>query len=494
MRTVSRRAAASLVLGGLLSCAIPTPLAAQSTPPAALRLGDVTISGSLRTRVESSDWFGDSSNGTYTYPGSVIRIGLAESKRTFDWQLELALPFLLGLPTDASPPAPQGALGLGANYYAANGNRTNAAMLFVKQATVRFKGLGGIAGQSLRVGRLEFIDGAEVAPKQATLAALKRDRLAHRLLGTFGFTHVGRSFDGVQYVWDAKALNVTALAARPTRGVFDVDGWGELNVNVFYGAVTRRVGADAGGGEWRVFGLGYQDYRDSVVKVDNRLLAARRADRAHINVATLGGHDVQAVDTPAGRFDLLVWGAAQVGAWGNLTHRAGAFAAEVGWQPRALPALAPWVRAGYDYGTGDGDANDATHGTFFQILPTPRVYARFPFFNLMNIADAFGELIVRPSKDVTLRADVHALRLARASDLWYQGGGAFQADTFGYAGRPSNGRRGLATLTDLSADVAINPHLSLSGYYGSAAGRSVTDAIYAPGGAQFGYVEVLVRF
>jgi hypothetical protein len=91
---------------------------------------------------------------------------------------------------------------------------------------------------------------------------------------------------------------------------------------------------------------------------------------------------------------------------------------------------APWIRGGLNYGSGDRNASDATHGTFFQLLPTPRLYARFPFFNLMNTSDAFGELMLRPSARVTVRTDVHSVRLAEGNDLWYQGGGAFQPATF----------------------------------------------------------------
>ncbi|MGH9720872.1 MAG: hypothetical protein ACRD8O_11720 [Bryobacteraceae bacterium] len=40
---------------------------------------------------------------------------------------------------------------------------------------------------------------------------------------------------------------------------------------------------------------------------------------------------------------------------------------EGGIQPKILPRLKPWLRAGYYYGSGDGDAGDRKHGTFFQI-------------------------------------------------------------------------------------------------------------------------------
>lgn len=452
----------------------------------------MTVSGSLRTRIESWDWFGGNPNGDYAYSGSLFRLGLGQAKTARDWQFELAIPVLLGLPAQAAGAGPQG---LGANYFSANHGHTNAAMVFVKQAFLRFNRLGGVEGQSLKLGRMELFDGAEVSPKNATLATIKRDRIAQRLLGSFGFTHVGRSLDGALYTMDKSRLNVTIVAARPTRGVFQVDGWGELNVSVFYAALTGQLGDTTSAGEWRLFGLRYRDRRHNVVTSDNRTLAARQADGSPVATGTFGGHYIRAVGTPSGAIDLLVWGALQTGSWGQLAHRAGAFAAEAGWQPKVLQALAPWIRGGFDYGSGDADPSDTTHATFFQVLTTPRQYARFPFFNMMNSADWFGELSLSPSRRFKVRADVHALRLANANDLWYQGGGAFQPGTFGFVGLPSSGHRGLATLYDVSADLAVTPRLSVGGYYGYAAGGLVPKSIYAvPTDAALGYIELMFRF
>ena len=469
-------------------------LAAQAQTPSPLRIGDVAVSGSLRTRVESWDWFEAGANNDYTFPAAIFRLSLSESRHGFDWQAELAAPILLGLPDNAIAPGAQGQLGLGATYFAANSRSNNAAMLFPKQGFLRFTELGGVAGQSLKVGRMEFIDGAEVVPKDATLAALKRDRIAHRLLGNFGFSEVGRSFDGVQYALNRSNRNLTVLAARPTRGVFQADGWGELNANVFYGAYTKQKPKDGGGSEYRLFGLDYSDYRDGVVKTDNRAPAARTADTGHIHIFTYGGHYLRSRTSHRGTADLLFWGARQVGTWGRLSHKAGAFAAEAGWQPPVLRAVRPWLRGGYNYGSGDPNPNDGSHGTFFQVLPTPRVYARFPFFNMMNTRDTFGELILRPSKALSLRADIHALRLADRNDLWYSGGGMFQPWTFGYTGRSSNGQTSLATLSDISADYNLNNHVSLGAYFGHAEGKRAVQYIFPRGrSANFGYLELLLR-
>jgi hypothetical protein len=40
----------------------------------------------------------------------------------FDWQFEVEQPTLFGLPDRASAPSPQGALGLGASYFASSGS------------------------------------------------------------------------------------------------------------------------------------------------------------------------------------------------------------------------------------------------------------------------------------------------------------------------------------------------------------------------------------
>jgi len=459
-----------------------------------LSLGDVNVSGSVRTRSYSWDWFG-STDGDYTYPAAIVRAAVSRSRPSYDWLVEFGLPVMVSLPSTAVAAAPQGQLGLGGSYFAANSNAVNDAGFFLKQGYVRFTGLGGVRGQSIKVGRMEFNDGAEVAPKTATLAALKRDRISQRLLGTFGFSDVGRSVDGAQYVLSTTTTNVTALAGRPTQGVFQVAGWGQLNINIFYAAVTRQTGDDQRAGEWRVFALAYDDYRHGALKTDNRGAAARAADTGNIAIGTYGGHFLQFAQTSAGAVDLLAWGALQTGKWGVLSHRAAAYAIEAGWQPAAFTRISPWIRGGYDFGSGDGNAADTRHGTFFQILPTPRIYARLPFFNLMNMRDAFGEVILRPRRDLAFRTDVHALNLASSTDLWYSGGGAFQPQTFGYAGRPSNGQTSLATLIDLSGDYAYTPRVSIAGYVGDAAGHGVAQSIYRTGThLRFAYAELLVHF
>ena len=474
----------------VLSC--PAACAQSAAAPAAQRA--VSVQGSIRSRLEAWKWFeGTDGDPSYAFLGTLARLSFSRERPGLDWQLEFAAPLLLGLPNDAVAPGAQAQLGLGAAYYVSNDRSRNTGLLFLKQAFVRFKNLGGKA-HSLRLGRFEFIDGSEVIPKNATLAAVKRDRIFQRLIGAFGWSHVGRSFDGFHYALNRPSGNVTVVGAFPTRGVFQVDGWGSLHTALLYAAATKPVASGRNNGELRLLGIYYHDWRH-VLKTDNRPLAARRGDLANIRIGSFGGHYIHAVETAAGPLDFLLWGNLQTGRWGRLDHRAGAVAIEAGWQPLALPKLRPWLRGGFFHSSGDDDPLDSTHGAFFQILPTPRPYARFPFYNLMNNEDAFLSLTVRPHKNVTLSGEVRSLRLSSGNDLWYLGGGAFQPWTFGYVGRPSGGGRGLASLYDVSADLRVNAHLGLNGYFGYANGKSVVSGIYRRDkNARFGYLELLYRF
>lgn len=472
----------------------PTP--AAKTTPAPIKLGKLTVSGSLRLRFESWEWFEtNAAENSYNFGAATLRLSLGQQLEKFEWQVEGAFPVLIGLPDNAIAPAPQGQLGLGANYFAANGRQDGGA--FIKQGFIRFKGIGGDKASSLKLGRFEFSDGSETTPGDASLATIKREHISQRLIGPFGFTHIGRSFDGVQFVRNAKAGNFTFVGARPTEGVFQLRGWNELDVDFYYGAFTKPIKRKTSESDFRLFALHYHDGR-RVLKTDNRSAVLRAADNEKIRLTTVGGHYIGVTKAGSGKADVLIWGAAQFGEWGKLDHRAGAIAAEAGYQfggNKTADKIKPWVRAGYFRSTGDNDPNDQTHGTFFQVLPTPRIYARTPFFNSMNNEDSFVQLRLKPHAKLALRTDVHHLRLSNEHDLWFVGGGAFQQKTFGYVSRPSNGGKTLGMLVDVSADLTVTPTTVLTFYVAGVRGGTVIERIYPTGeNLRFAYLEFTKRF
>lgn len=475
---------------------LPDPSRAQPTAKANQFHG-VKFSGSLRLRFNQYRWFETPGyQDEYGFGEATLRLSLVQQREKFDWMVEGEFPLLLNLPEHAVAPAPAGQLGTGASYFAANGRRDGSAIL--KQAFVRLKGIFGDRPSRLRIGRIDFVDGMETSPADPTLATLKRDQIAHRLIGNFGFTAIGRSFDAVEYVRDSKRGNFTLLFGRPTEGVFQLRGLNELDVDIAYGAFTRPWTGKRAATEFRVLALHYHDGRGAL-KTDNRSAAMRRADTQNIRLTTLGGNYLAAIKTRRGTIDLLAWGVAQFGSWGTQTHRAGAAVFEGGFQPSGLLAKwKTWIRGGYSYTTGDGDAADNNHTTYFQVLPTPRWYARFPFYNMMNSEDAYAQFRIKPQTRVALRAEVHSLRLSNRADLWYAGGGAFQEGTFGYTGRPGGGRRGLGTMVDLSADLSVSPTTTLTFYVAGVRGGGVQSAIYPIGGtnptSRMVYAELVKKF
>ncbi|HKV46979.1 MAG TPA: alginate export family protein [Candidatus Acidoferrales bacterium] len=471
----------SLVANASVSgdAAAPKPKPREVAPQKHLQVGPIVISGSLRGRGEDWGWFETPGfNDAYTFGALTLRLAVSQQTEHVDWLVEGEFPSLINLPQHAIAPAPQGQLGLGASYFGANHQQDASAV--PKQAYARFK--FSIAGQptSLRVGRMEFSDGSETTPSNAILATLKRERLSQRLIGPFGFSHVGRSFDGLELVSGSSTSNFTFFAARPTEGVFQLRSTNELDVDLYYGAWTREVKLRKAVSETRLFGLYYHDGR-RVTKVDNRPAADIAADHDKLRIATLGGDWISAIPAGRGNIDLLFWGAGQFGDWGNLAQRAGAISAEGGYQFSSK--WQPWIRGGYFWSSGDGNPNDGTHSTFFQILPTPRIYARFPFFNLMNLQDTSLEFRLKPLKRLSVRSDVRYLRLSNSKDLWYSGGGAFQKNTFGYSGRPSGGHSGLGTLFDASADVKVTRSTNVTLYFAGVRGSGVESSIYPQGGA-----------
>jgi len=470
----------------------PKPPNKTSSKP--IKLGKVTVNISIRTRLESWDFFSGPALGDnhYTFTPTQFRFSLSQNTNTFDWMLEGEAPLLPYLPTTAVVAAPSGQLGLGASYFAANGNRQTATSVFPKQAFVRLKPGGGPV--SLRFGRFEFIDGVENKQKDTSLSFLKRERLGSHLLGNFGFTHVGRAFDGAELIYDSSKNNFTLFAGRVTRGVFQADGLGELDVDVLFGAWSHQMKiAKKHAGEFKAFSMMYHDGRSAPVKVDSRPAAVRAADHGNIRLGTYGVHYVHLFESTVATWDALFWGALQSGSWGNLPHFAGAASIEAGVQPHVKGK--PWLRGGFDFASGTGSTTPSRHTTFVFPLGTPRIYSRFPFYNAMNLKDAFGMFLIRPNKKVMFRSEFHNLHLSNSSDLWYAGGGAFQKQTFGFTGRPSNGSTDLGNLMDVGVDWNVHPHITISPYYAHAWGGTVIQNIYSvKPNADYYYLELAVKY
>ena len=395
---------------------------------------------------------------------------------------------MLGAPDDATVGlgTPPNQLGFGATYYKVNGDERNSASAFLKQGFVRYK-FG--EGTSVRAGRFEFNDGQETNPNNKTIAWLQNNRISQRLIGNFGFSAAQRSFDGVDGHFGHGSWDLTGFAARADQGVFNMNGNPELNVDLQYAAFTKSELKQHV--LWRIFGLGYHDGRTGIAKTDNRGLPS---DGHNIRIGTYGGDVLASVPAGAVNFDFLLWGVAQNGTWGLQDHNADAEAVEAGVQFTKVPTK-PWLRGGWFRGSGDENAGDTEHNTFFQVLPTPRVYAQMPFYNLMNNTDEFVQIIDTPCKNLTLRSDLHFLQLTSGQDRWYQGGGAFDNKVFGYVGRSAGGHSSFATVADVAANWQATKTVGVNLYYAHVFSKSAINFFYPTGSdANYGYAELVYRW
>ena len=453
----------------------------------------LSVFGSLRARGEFWDWFeGTSGDSSYAYAATVAKLGMKWQQDFFDLHLEAQNTALMGLPDDASAPAPQGSFGLGPVYFSHN-RRQNDAGVFLKQAHLTLKQLG-IPGLRLRGGRHSIAGGAEVMSKDPTIDWIKRMRVSQRLLGPFGWSHVGRSYDGFTLSWTRDAYNFTLHGSHPTQAGFDLAGNKTIDdIDILYAGFNLTRPEFAKMTDARLFYIYYADGRN-LLATDNRPAAER--SRRHIAINMGGGNLIQVVPTGAGPIDLMGWGVVQGGDWGNQDHHGWAFATEAGWQPAGLP-WKPWLRVGYNRSSGDDDPNDSDHDTFFQMLPTARVYSFSTFYNLMNNEDIFFQLILRPLAGLVWRTDFHYIRVSEKNDLWYQGAGATLEDRqagFGFVGRPTFGKRDLFQIIETSLSYNLNKHLNVNVFFAHVFGDSIVDQIYPDDSANFGYIETTFKF
>jgi hypothetical protein len=462
---------------------------AQPTPPTA---PDPVLTWFVRntTRLELWSYFTPPPGGgdpDYVHLGNRLFFGVEGRRQRVDFTAGLQYVQFGWLPQDAIGPGP---LGTGGTYFQHAG-RTDSRQLYIRLLNARFKDI--LPGLDVQVGRMGYTSGAEAASGVPKIEAVKRMRLDSRLVGEFEWSLYQRAFDGVRLDWTRGELDVTASAFHPTQGGFeDAAGVSIDDLLIASGILTLKPGTAVGGTEWQVFGHYYDDTRDVTARPDN---TGRGASRADVQVATVGTSLVGAWASPAGQLDALAWFAAQGGSWYEQSHRGWSVAAEIGHQwPTAR--WQPWVRAGLLHASGDDDAADDTHGTFFQMLPTVRRYSMTTTYSQMNLDDRFVQALLKPHARVGLRADVHWLSLADAADGWYFGSGATQEEgsLFGFALRPSGGDAGLGTSFEASADYTVNSHVSVNGFLGYIRGGDVVRRSFAGDRLTFAYVETILRF
>jgi hypothetical protein len=427
---------------------------------------------------------GDPSTG---HIGNRLLAGFRWRRARLDTTVAVQYVQFAGLPDDANGP---GALGTGALYFDHSGT-SYSRQLYLKTASIAVRQIANHL--DVQFGRMPYTGGAENPSGIPKIESVKRQRLDSRLVGEFEWSLFQRAFDGIRADWSSKGFRATASAFQPTQGGFeDAAGVSMSGVRITSAVFTTAPGTVVPKTELQIFTHRYSDRRPVTSRPDN---TGRTATAVDVGITAIGGHLVSARSAVNGEIDALLWAAAQVGDWYEQDQQAFAMSAEAGYQ-WTRTRWAPWIRGGISWFSGDNDADDDRHGTFFPMLPTVRRYSQSTLYSMANLRDIMVQAILRPRNTITLRLDGHFLSLANHADGWYAGSGATQESgrIFGYTLRPSGSASRLMELVEASADWRLGPHWSVNGYVGIASSGPVVRRSFASGPATFFYLEHALQF
>ena len=483
-----------LVTAGLLAAiaALPGSVTAQAQATPAQAAPPPAFTPILRnvTRVETWRFFEPPPGGgdpDYAFLANRLLVGFRQAGPWHELTGAIQYVQFGGLPERALGP---GALGSGANYFD-HSRETNPGSVYVKTLNVLLRDRA--RGLSLRAGRMGYASGAEAPSGEPAIEAVKRLRLDSRLVGEFEWSIYQRSFDGVRGDWIRPSMQLTGSALWPTQGGFEEDANPSLrDVRVVGGALTLKPSLVLPRTEVQLFGHHYDDERPVTGRPDN---SGRAVPRADLSFLTVGGHAAGSYSAGDGRADLVSWVAVQRGAWYESDQRAWAVALEGGYQ-WTLARWSPWLRGGWNRSSGDTDGADGVHGTFVPPLPTARKYSLSTAYTFMNLDDLFAQVLLRPRANLSIRADLHRLRLADRADLWYAGSGPTRrtGGIFGYAGRRGGGADDLGTIVEGSADYTVNRRWSINGYAGHMRAGDVVRHTFRGRALTFAYLENVIAF
>jgi hypothetical protein len=479
------------VVAAGLAAAASNASAQTSAPPAAVPSSPSPWTLTVRdlTRVESWRFFEPRPGGgdsDYTFAGNQLFLQATVNKPRFDVTVGIQHVGFVHLPRRAVGP---GALGTGALYFTQGSGGEHRQELYVRFANVRIRNV--LRGLDVRIGRQGYTSGAEAATSNAAIETIKRQRLDSRLMGEFEWSQYQRTFDGVRADWRRPDTLLTGVVFMPTQGGFARDAGTTMTDVRVAGATGILLPSATRPFELQGFVWRYHDRRRVTGRPDN---TGREAQRADVAVTTVGGTFLAARPAGAGRVDALGWIAVQRGDWYGQRHAAFSGAAEAGFQWTGV-RWTPWVRAGWLHATGDADAADDRHGTFFPMLPTVRRFSQTTVYSTMNLQDAFVQVQLRPATPLNIRVDVRRLWLASAADRWYAGSGATLSTgtNFGYVTRPSNGSKDFGTAAEFAAACAVTPRWTISGFAATIDGGPVVTGTFAGSRLWFVYFENVVR-
>ncbi len=330
-----------------------------------------------------------------------------------------------------------------------------------------------IGNIDLHQGYFEWqdINGSRLALK------LGRQELSYgdeRLIGAFGWSNVGRSFDAVKLSYLGGNYRIDGFHATTTEtGPAAEDATFSGLYAIFENTAAGKLEAYA------------------LLKSDSRKIYASELtlSRESLSVQTLGFRLTGALPGSPLRYGAEV--ALQRGDFGDDDLEAWAGHFEAVYKTGIGAALQ--LRAEYNFASGDDDPADGTRGTFDNLFPTNHSkYGYIDFISWRNVKNLRLGATASPAKGHTVSLDFHKFWTATRNDHVYRASGAVLLPAL-----PS------ATTSDVGQEIDITWRFSpakglgvLAGYSHFFAGELFEQA-HSSGAvedADFFYLQTLLRF
>ncbi|OGQ57377.1 MAG: hypothetical protein A3J24_00040 [Deltaproteobacteria bacterium RIFCSPLOWO2_02_FULL_53_8] len=315
---------------------------------------------------------------------------------------------------------------------------------------------------SLRVGRQELAYGDQ------------------RLIGSFGWSNNGRSFDALKFAVTSEPANVDLFTAKISEAAGkDQD---------FYGLYATIKAIPSNTVDFYILSL-----RDNskgtaaTAMVSNNTTAATIATGGIIKQQNLNTYGLRLNGGLTG-IDYTVEGAIQTGQIENATTKykmnGRAFAAKAGYTLTAPVKIR--VGAEYDYASGDKDAADNKLTTFFNLFPTNHDKLGYMDYQAWRNVKAFNlNVKADVTSDLSLYAGYWNFKLANKADAWY-GAATWNTTATGTlrAASSTNTASDIGSEIDLVVSYKYNPAVTVDlGYSTFKAGKYVKNNVAAVAGS-----------
>jgi hypothetical protein len=298
-----------------------------------------------------------------------------------------------------------------------------------------------------------------------------------RLVGSFDWNNIGRTFDAAKLTYTGSDWSVDAFGAS----VVNVDR-DDINESDFTN----------GGSRDQFFGGLY--FSTKALGIQTTDLYAFYLDESTVTgdtgFVTLGSR----VKSTAGKlngFDYDFEGALQFGDLKGKDLSAGAVHAGAGY----TFANAPWkprIGLEYNFATGDGNPGDNNTDTFQNLFPTNhKFYGYADFFSWQNIHNPAIQLKLAPTKTLTLQADYHLFWLDETADGWYRANGVTKVRP-APAGKKADSFVG--SEIDFTATWKATKNLSLQAGYSHFFSGDYAKASGPSDDADFVYTQLTISF